>query len=153
MDIDIEKKFERLEERVGRGEERIATLDKSVAVYSTVAERTLQIQEKLSVSIDRLSETTIELQNTLVRVQSDIKYSSEEQKKNMEKVEKLEGATNKRLSEIDVKWDEKLKELAKGVREVDNRGKFDVIKFIRDNFVTILIFAFSIYEAVIIFQK
>lgn len=136
------RRIDQLEERFTRTEDKVAQLDKSVAVYSAIFERTLQVHEKLSGAIDRLSETTSGLQTTLVGVIHDIKTNSEAQEKNSIQIDNIKSSTDARISDLDNKINTKIEKLDGKLNTVDEKGKFDILDFIKKNFVSI---SFALY--------
>jgi chromosome segregation ATPase len=103
-----DRRLNQLEERFTRTEDKVMQLDKSIAVYSAIFERNLQIQEKLSTAIDRLTETTSGLQRTLIGVLQDIKRNAEAQEQNSMKIGEIEVATDKKINELETKLHGKL---------------------------------------------
>jgi chromosome segregation ATPase len=142
------KRIEQLDERTNRTEEKVAQLDKSIAVYSAIFEKNLQIQEKLSTAIDRLAETINSIQQTLVGVLRDTKVNTELQQSNSQKIGEIEATTGKKISELEVKLHSKISELDTKLNEVDDKGKFDFLKFIRENLLTVTLFMYIMYDAV-----
>lgn len=136
------RRLDQLEERFTRTEDKVVQLDKSVAVYSAIFERTLQVHEKLSGAIDRLSETTSGLQTTLVGVIHDIKTNSEAQEKNSIQIDNIKSSTDARISDLDNKINTKIEKLDGKLNTVDEKGKFDILDFIKKNFVSI---SFALY--------
>jgi len=143
------RRLDQLEERFTRTEDKVVQLDKSVAVYSAIFERTLQVHEKLSGAIDRLSETTSGLQTTLVGVIHDIKTNSEAQEKNSLQIENIKTSTDARIIDLDNKINNKIEKLDGKLNTVDEKGKFDILKFIKENFVSISFALYIISEWVI----
>lgn len=141
-----ERRLEHLEERFQRSEEKIAQLDKSNAVYSVIFERNLLTQEKLSASIDKLSETTVGLQNTLIGVQKDIKLNYEAQESNSKRISAIESITNSKIIDLEAKLHEKLEKFEDDLNNVDNKGKFDFIKFIKENFLSVILVIYMILD-------
>jgi hypothetical protein len=137
--VNNDSRIERLEERFTRTEDKVAMLDKNVAVYSAIFERTLQVHEKLSLAIDRLSETTAGLEKILVGVLQDIKRNAEAQEKNELHINKIESVTDRKIEELDSKLHKKLESLDGKLNTVDEKGKFDILKFIKDNFTSIVL--------------
>ena len=88
-----DRRLNHLEERFAKAEDKVTQLDKSIAVYSAIFERNLQIQEKLSTAIDRLAETINSIQNTLIGVLQDTKRNSELQQSNQNKIGEIESTT------------------------------------------------------------
>lgn len=123
-------------------------LDKSIAVYSAIFERNLQIQEKLSTAIDRLTETTSGLQRTLIGVLQDIKRNAEAQEQNSLKIGEIEVATDKKINELETKLHGKLETLDVKLNTVDDKGKFDFIKFLKENFISVTMFVYIIVDGV-----
>lgn len=140
-------RLDRLEERFARTEDKVAMLDKNVAVYSAIFERTLQVHEKLSTAIDRLSETTAGLEKILVGVLQDIKRNAEAQEKNELQISKIESITDRKIEELDSKLHKKLESLDGKLNTVDEKGKFDILKFLKDNFATIGFVVYIIIDA------
>jgi chromosome segregation ATPase len=154
MELELHR-IEELEKKTERLGDRVMSMDKSLAVYSAVFEKTLQTQEKLATSIDRLSETTSELKNTLTKIQADITRNSEEQIANSNRIKDLEVRTDGKIRDIETGTDEKIKEIEKDitskftslnseVKAVDEKTKFDIMKFIKENFATIVLAVYVI---------
>jgi len=143
-----ENRLERLEERFTRTEDKVAVLDKNVAVYSAIFERTLQVHEKLSTAIDRLSSTTSGLEKILVGVLQDIKRNSEAQEKNEIQINKIETTTDKKIEELDSRLHKKLESLDGKLTTVDEKGKFDILKFLKDNFAIVGLITYVIIDAI-----
>ena len=141
-------RLDRLEERFARTEDKVAILDKNVAVYSAIFERTLQVHEKLSTAIDRLSATTSGLEKILVGVLQDIKRNFEAQEKNEIQINKIETTTDKKIQELDSKLHIKLESLDGKLNTVDEKGKFDILKFLKDNFATVGLITYIIIDMV-----
>lgn len=144
--MEIEKRIEKLEERIDKTDERVSGLDKSVAVYSAIFEKNLQMQEKLSASIDKLSDTTVGLQGTLIGVQAELRKSSEEQEDNLEKIKSLEETTGRRIDLVESELRKKFGILQKDVEEVEERGKFDFLKFIKENLISLVLGIYIILD-------
>lgn len=140
------RRLDQLEERFARTEDKVVQLDKSVAVYSAIFERTLQVHEKLSSAIDRLSETTSGLQTTLVGVIHDIKMNSEAQERNSNQIDSVRSATDTRISALDDKINKKIETLDGRLHTVDEKGKFDIMEFIKKNFFQIGFILYIISE-------
>ena len=140
-------RLDRLEERFSRTEDKVAVLDKNVAVYSAIFERTLQVHEKLSSAIDRLSETTAGLEKILVGVLQDIKRNFEAQEKNEIQISRIETITDRKIEELDSKLHKKLESMDGKLNTVDEKGKFDILKFVKDIFATIGFIAYILIDA------
>jgi chromosome segregation ATPase len=143
-----DRRLNQLEERFTRTEDKVMQLDKSIAVYSAIFERNLQIQEKLSTAIDRLTETTSGLQRTLIGVLQDIKRNAEAQEQNSMKIGEIEVATDKKINELETKLHGKLETLDVKLNTVDDKGKFDFIKFLKENFISVTMFVYIIVDGV-----
>lgn len=143
-----DRRLNQLEERFTRTEDKVMQLDKSIAVYSAIFERNLQIQEKLSTAIDRLTETTSGLQRTLIGVLQDIKRNAEAQEQNSLKIGEIEVATDKKINELETKLHGKLETLDVKLNTVDDKGKFDFIKFLKENFISVTMFVYIIVDGV-----
>ena len=143
-----DKRLDQLEERFTRTEDKVIQLDKSIAVYSAIFEKNLQIQEKLSTAIDKLTETSSGLQGTLVGVLQDIKRNSEAQEKNSTRIDEIETATDKKVAGLEIKLNDKLEKMDGKLNTVDDKGKFDILKFIKENFISVTMFVYIIVEGV-----
>lgn len=143
MELELHR-IEELEKKAERLDDRVMSMDKSLAVYSAVFEKTLQTQEKLATSIDKLSETTSELKNTLTKIQSDITRNSEEQIANSNRIKDLETRTEGKIKKIEKDINSKFISLNTDVKAVDEKSKFDVMKFVKNNFVTIILSVYVI---------
>ena len=141
MENSIEKRLDNLEDKING-------LDKSVAVYSVISERNLQIQEKLSNSIDKLSDTTAGLQNTLIAMQGEIKKNSDEQERNSQSINRIELATNSKIEGLEIQVQTKIESLKSQLSLVDDKSKFDFVKYLRENFVAIFFVGYVVFEKV-----
>jgi len=144
---DESRRLEILEARFNKSEEKVMQLDKSIAVYSAIFERNLQIQEKLAVAIDKLSATISDIQQTIVGVVRDTERNSELHESNAHRIIEVEGSTEKKITEIENKLRTKMDKLDDELKEVDNKGKFDILKFIKDNFFSVTLIGYMIYDA------
>lgn len=143
-----DKRLDQLEERFIRTEDKVIQLDKSIAVYSAIFEKNLQIQEKLSTAIDKLTETTSGLQGTLVGVLQDIKRNSDAQEKNANRIEEIESATDKKVTVLETKLNDKLEKMDGRLSTVDEKGKFDILKFLKENLISVIMFVYIIVDGV-----
>ena len=142
------KRIDHIEERVVRTEDKIAQLDKSMAVYSAIFERNLQIQEKFSISVDKLDETIRSIQQTLITIISDNKRNYELQQVNSNKIGEIEQETEKKITEMENKLRGKMDKLDEKIDDVDDKGKFDFLKFAKENLFSITVAAYMIYDVV-----
>ncbi len=143
------KRLEQLEEKITKTDDKVIQLDKSIAVYSAIFERNLQIQEKLSSAIDRLSTTISDIQQTLIGVIADTKRNSELQQSNTHKIGEIEQSTEKKISELEHKLKGKMDKLDERIEDVDDKGKFDFLKFVKDNFLSVSVVLYILYEVFI----
>lgn len=143
-----DKRLDQLEERFIRTEDKVIQLDKSIAVYSAIFEKNLQIQEKLSTAIDKLTETTSGLQGTLVGVLQDIKRNSDAQEKNANRIEEIESATDKKVIVLETRLNDKLEKMDGRLSTVDEKGKFDILKFLKENLISVIMFVYIIVDGV-----
>jgi hypothetical protein len=142
------RRLEQLEERELRTEDKVIQLDKSIAVYSAIFERNLQIQEKLSTAIDRLAETINSIQQTLIGVIKDTKTNSELQQSNSNKIVEIEVTTDKKITELELKLHTKMDKLDGKIDDVDDKGKFDFLKFMKENLLSITLFLYIVYDGI-----
>ena len=146
--MELEHRVVKLEERQEKTEEKVVSIDKSLAVYSAVFERNLQMQEKLAGSIDKLSESTSALQTTLTIVQGELLRSSQQQESNMLRIRGLEEETGREIEFLKGEIRSKLDALKIEVSEVDEKGKFDIVKFFKDNFVSGLLSIYILFNLI-----
>ena len=131
----MENAVQEIKQRVGNLEEKMNLLDKSSSIYSAIFEKNLQTQEKLSSSIDNLSRTTMELQGAIQLLQTDIKASTENQEKMSKYIEKVEIDTQRRFEDFSVN----LMRIKEEVKTVDEKSHFDIMIFVKNNIVAIIL--------------
>lgn len=145
---EVDRRIEALESKAEKMEEKVFQLDKNISIYSVIFEKNLQIQEKLSASIDRLTETTAGLKGTMIELQNESKRNAETQADNVRKISKIEEQTELKVDAIEKELQKKLEGLSKEIDKVEDFGKFDFLKYIRKNFIAILFFIFIVVEQV-----
>jgi hypothetical protein len=148
------RRLDQLEERAIKTEDKVIQLDKSLAIYSAIFEKNMNIQEKLSTAIDRLAETISDIQQTLVGVLQDTKRNAELQVSNSLRIGELGMSTENKINSLEEKLRTKIQSLDLKLNEVDDKGKFDFLKYIKENFVSISIVIYIIYDLIkAYFQK
>jgi chromosome segregation ATPase len=103
--------IEDMEKRVMMLEDRMLNMDKNVTLFGAYLDTSRQVQEKFSTTMEKISDTITQVQMTLTKME-----------------DRLTGNSNDIAG---VKKD--VGDLKKSIEDVDNKGKFDFIKFIRDN--------------------
>ena len=144
--MEIEKRLDSIEERIVKNDEKIAQLDKSVAVYSAIFERNLSVQEKLSNSIDKLSEIIAGIRTTLIEMQNEIKSNSDAQEGNSNKINKLEEYTSDKIKQLEIKLHERFEKVDTEIDKVDEKGKFDFLVYVKNNIPSLIILVYIGYE-------
>jgi len=109
--------LEDTEKRIMMLEDRMLNMDKNVTLFGAYLDTSRQVQEKFSMTMEKISDTITQVQITLTKME-----------------DKLSGNTSDIAG---VKKD--VGDLRKSLEIVDDKGKFDFLKFIRDNAIGFLL--------------
>jgi predicted nucleic acid-binding Zn-ribbon protein len=109
--------IEDMEKRVIMLEDRMLNMDKNITLFGAYLETARSVQEKFSITMEKISDTIAQVQITLTKMEDKLTSNSDD----------IAG----------VKKD--VGDLKKSIEDVDDKGKFDFVKFIRDNAVGFLI--------------
>lgn len=123
----IEKMVVRLEERVDNMNGKLSEVDKTVAVFASLVERNLLVQEKLSASIDLLSTASSEMKLAMTQMQGEIRTVVIE----IGEVKKETQSLKTAISEVESKTKTK-------IQEVDDKGKIDWIILAKQGITSLL---------------
>lgn len=109
---DHSNRIKKLEKDCDNLDDRVTELDKNTAVNTQVILSSLK-------NLERLPDTMIEISNTMISMQGEISKS------------------NERIGELDNKFNL----LKDQIDEVDEDGKFNIRKFLKDNWISIVVAA------------
>lgn len=107
---DHSNRIKKLEKDCDNLDDRVTELDKNTAVNTQVILSSLK-------NLERLPDTMIEISNTMISMQGEISKS------------------NERIGELDNKFNL----LKDQIDEVDEEGKFNIRKFLKDNWISLVV--------------
>lgn len=107
---DHSNRIKKLEKDCDNLDDRVTELDKNTAVNTQVILSSLK-------NLERLPDTMIEISNTMISMQGEISKS------------------NERIGELDNKFNL----LKDQIDEVDEDGKFNIRKFLKDNWISLVV--------------
>ena len=107
---DHNNRIKKLEKDCDNLDDRVTELDKNTAVNTQVILSSLK-------NLERLPDTMIEISNTMISMQGEISKS------------------NERIGELDNKFNL----LKDQIDEVDEEGKFNIRKFLKDNWISLVV--------------
>ena len=130
--------------RLQKMEDKVTELDKtssvSQAVTNAILQRNLEVQERFSVSLDKLSEAVTDVKTAMSAIQKEIRENAEKTASITDRMNEIRDVSV-RIENVTAKTanlEEKVKSLETKVENHENAHKIDVLSIIRTNVLYLL---------------
>lgn len=120
---------------------RVGVLEQKQAVSDILAQQSIETTKELSLTLKEFSITLVNINNSLARSDEKIEEVSKIISKIDSKVSSLEENFEERVDCLEANLSKDVGVLKQKIEEVEEKGKFDIILYIKQNFIKIILIA------------
>ena len=126
---DIKRKINNLEyKEIKDIREDITNIKLDLQKNTTMTEQAIKVS-------DKLTETMSSVEKAMIKMADSMELNN----KNIRQLSDNMITLNKQINELDDKVDKKFNEVDSMVNTIDDKGKFDIILWIKSNFITVIL--------------
>jgi len=118
---------------------RVGVLEQKQAVSDILAQQSIETTKELSLTLKEFSITLVNINNSLARSDEKIEEMSKIISKIDCKVSSLEENFEEKVDCLEVNLSKDVGVLKQKIEEVEEKGKFDFILYVKQNFIKILL--------------
>lgn len=120
---------------------RVGVLEQKQAVSDILAQQSIETTKELSLTLKEFSITLVNINNSLARSDEKIEEVSKIISKIDSKVSSLEENFEERVDCLEANLSKDVGVLKQKIEEVEEKGKFDIVLYIKQNFIKIILIA------------
>lgn len=118
---------------------RVGVLEQKQAVSDILAQQSIEITKELSLTLKEFSITLVNINNSLARSDEKIEEVSRIISKIDNKVSSLEENFEEKVDCLEANLSKDVGVLKQKIEEVEEKGKFDFVLYVKHNFIKILL--------------
>lgn len=120
---------------------RVGVLEQKQAVSDILAQQSIETTKELSLTLKEFSITLVNINNSLARSDEKIEEVSKIISKIDSKVSSLEENFEEKVDCLEANLSKDVGVLKQKIEEVEEKGKFDIVLYIKQNFIKIILIA------------
>lgn len=124
---------------IQRVQKRLGVIEQKQAVNDVLTQQSIETTKELSLTLKEFSVTLINISNSLSRSDERMQEMGKVISKIDEKVDILEQNLDGKVSDLEEDMDKRVHDLSCKIEEVEDKSKFDILLYVKQNFVKILL--------------